>query len=508
MGVHESTVNFQNLIRDLAEMYPFQVPEVVIVELVANALDASASRISVSYDPSTRILVVGDDGTGMSASQFDEYHDFAAGLKTRGEGIGFAGVGAKISFNVAERVITETRSDSFIGGSDWRLKSKKQLVWEDMRPSRVRAHGTRVEVHFKTTTSPPFATTDDIIQLLRRHYLPLFDTKFLDLYERLGQYPCDLRFRVNGRTVQPGIVAEQLGLSRTREFTPSRRRKKIGYGLFGVASCEYPLGPDSAGVLLCTHGKVVKSELFNQFPGALGPTIFGVVEVPGFISFLTTAKTDFMRTRGKHRQLESLYGPVREEFKIWLAELGVQSVEATDIDEAGKLERELRKLVEAIPELGEFFGFRSAARVLQKSADGTVGAAAHEGQESTLPIGAGAGGGDAGPPDIGDDPGTALMEDRQAGSVKAKPISRTARRGPKVGFAAAPDRTEVGWVDGNCVYINSAHPAYTKSQSNSRTKRIHCLYAIGTAIQRFLATGDGDYDHMFIDRLMAGWGAG
>jgi len=40
MSIHESSVNFQNLIRDLAEIYPFDVDEVVLVELIANSLDA------------------------------------------------------------------------------------------------------------------------------------------------------------------------------------------------------------------------------------------------------------------------------------------------------------------------------------------------------------------------------------------------------------------------------------------------------------------------------------
>ena len=47
MAQHESSVNFRNLIQDLAEMYPFDVAEVVVVELVANSLDAKASRISM-----------------------------------------------------------------------------------------------------------------------------------------------------------------------------------------------------------------------------------------------------------------------------------------------------------------------------------------------------------------------------------------------------------------------------------------------------------------------------
>jgi len=152
MSLHESNVNFRNLIRDLTDMYTYDVAEVVMIELVANALDAGATAISVDYNPDVKILVVSDNGSGMSLEQFRKYHDLAAGLKSRGSGIGFAGLGAKISFNIAERVITETRSMSFEGGSNWQLvrqeDGNEQLIWEDLTPEHLDGCGTRIEVDF------------------------------------------------------------------------------------------------------------------------------------------------------------------------------------------------------------------------------------------------------------------------------------------------------------------------------------------------------------------------
>ena len=158
MGRHESSVDFQNLIRDLADMYPQEVDEVVIVELVANSLDAGANRISIDYDPAGKTLVISDNGRGMDTRQFDQYHDFAAGLKTRGTGIGFAGVGAKVSFNIADRVITETIGPRFSGGSDWYMESNKKLVWDEIRPTHLSDNGTRVEVRFRLDTAPSYTT--------------------------------------------------------------------------------------------------------------------------------------------------------------------------------------------------------------------------------------------------------------------------------------------------------------------------------------------------------------
>lgn len=507
MGLHESSVNYKNLIRDLADMYPFEVAEVVLVELVANSLDAGATRISIEFESSERSLVVSDNGKGMDASDFDEYHDFAAGLKRRGESIGFAGVGAKISFNIANRVVTETRSESFSAGSNWYLQSKKKLVWEDVQLTRLEGSGTRVEVRFKSDGGLPYASAEDIAELLRRHYLPLLHGKFLDLYERMGVYSRNLRFAINDQVFSPSEITTDFDLSSVREFFPTKTKagNMYGYGVLGLAASEYPLGPDYCGLLLCTRGKVIKPDLFNQFPGSLGPRIFGLVEVPAFVNFLTTSKTDFVR-RLKPREFESLYGPIREQFKTWLTELGIQPMEIAGTDEAAKLERELRKVAEDVPELGEFFGFRTRKTVLRQSDAGEVGAGIHEGIETTFPVGDGKGGQGPGPVDVGDQPGEALIENQESGTVRASPISRTGRRGPKIGFAEAPDRVELAWVDGNTVVINSGHPSYAKTRSDSTARRHHCLFAIGSAIQRFLTGNEDAAELKFLDRMMAAWG--
>ena len=504
MTVHESSVNFENLIRDLAEMYPFDVSEVVVIELIANSLDARATLIGIDFDSNQNRLVVQDNGSGMNADQFADYHDFAAGLKVRGTGIGFAGLGAKVSFNIADRVITETRSSSFEGGSDWYLRSKKKLIWEEIEPTGLHGHGTRVEVQFRSSIRPMYQSAVDLISLLRRHYLPLMDLKFLELYDQMGCYSSGLRFAVNGEVVRPSDVVDELSLDRVKELFPERRGKLFGYGILGVAGSEYPVAADVCGVLMCTYGKIVKAELFSQFPGNLGPRLFGMVEVPDLVKFLTTAKTDFIR-KGKQKEFERLYDPIRQEFREWLKDIGVEPTEVGGTDEARKLERELKKLADEVPELAEFFGFRSKKRVLAPDRDGDVPAATHQGVELTFPVGEGTKGQGPGAVDLGEDPGEALI-DKQQGDERAKPISRTAPRGPKIAFAEAPDRMDLAWVEGSNVVLNTAHPAYLRSRDNSRVRRLHSLFAIGGAVQRFLAAEGETPDLMFVDRMMQAWG--
>ena len=148
MQENHSRVNFRKLVRDLADMYDDATFDVVLTELVANALDAKASSISIDWDSEGHILVVTGNGHGMDSEAFAEYHDFAAELKSRGDGIGFAGMGAKVSFNIADRVLTETLCDGTASASDWRWHDDGSLRWSRIHLDRLKADGTRVEVHF------------------------------------------------------------------------------------------------------------------------------------------------------------------------------------------------------------------------------------------------------------------------------------------------------------------------------------------------------------------------
>jgi hypothetical protein len=505
MPIHESSINFKKLIQDLADMYPFDVSEVVVTELIANALDAKATQININYDANKKILIIEDNGCGMSKDQFDEYHDFAAGFKNRGTGIGFAGLGAKISFNIASRVLTETKSFNNVAGSNWYLESNKKLVWEDLKPSKIKQKGTRVEVHFNQDYKIVFKDRKDIFDLIKRNYLPLLDIRFLNIYHELGYYSKDLRFVINGIPIEPFEVTEKFQLEKVKTFLPMKRSKPYGCGIFGISKEEYPITSELCGVLLCTFGKVIKADFFNQFPGAFGTRIFGIVEIPEFINFLTTQKTDFTK-RGQFKKFESLMSPIRTEFILWLKEIGVESKEILEKDDAIKLEREIKKILDDIPEITQFFGFWSKKHILAESDEGNTSAENQEGRDASYPDGLGERGESPGLSDTGDQDGFALKENKE-GEKKALPISRSSKRGPKIGFREEKDKIELAWVEGNNIIINIGHPIYEKVKSNNKYKTLIQMFSIAGAIQKYKGADESEApDFLFIDRMMAAWG--
>ena len=71
---------------------PGSIEETILTEIMANSLDSGASSIQLFTDPAGRTLTV-NNGSGMKRRELAPFHNIAASTKTRGEGIGFAGVG-------------------------------------------------------------------------------------------------------------------------------------------------------------------------------------------------------------------------------------------------------------------------------------------------------------------------------------------------------------------------------------------------------------------------------
>ena len=116
----ETRVDLQHLLEDLRDAYTGELEETILTEIAANALDSGATLIRLRTHTAEATLTVVDDGRGMQRRDLARYHDVAASTKSRGEGIGFAGVGIKLGLLVAGEVVTETRRGATHVYGTWR----------------------------------------------------------------------------------------------------------------------------------------------------------------------------------------------------------------------------------------------------------------------------------------------------------------------------------------------------------------------------------------------------
>jgi hypothetical protein len=132
--VGETRVDIQHLLEDLRDAYTGSLEETILTEVVANALDSGATRISLLTNPAEATLTIVDDGRGMRRRELARYHDIASSAKQRGEGIGFAGVGIKLGLLASREVVTETRRGSTHVATRWHLASRHRAPWRWIPP--------------------------------------------------------------------------------------------------------------------------------------------------------------------------------------------------------------------------------------------------------------------------------------------------------------------------------------------------------------------------------------
>src|SRR5438132_1041120 len=166
----ETRVDLHHLLEDLRDAYSGALEETILTEIVANALDSGASLVRILADPARAALTVLDDGSGMQRRDLARYHDIAASTKTRGEGIGFAGVGIKLGLLLCEGVLTETRRGKTHVASRWHLASRHRAPWKWLPPPGLAGErGTAVRLKLRNALSP-LVDTGFIEAALRRHY--------------------------------------------------------------------------------------------------------------------------------------------------------------------------------------------------------------------------------------------------------------------------------------------------------------------------------------------------
>jgi len=228
----ETKTDLQHLLEDLRDQYPFSIEEAIITEVTANSLDAGATRIRFLLEKQSSLTII-DDGSGMDSTQFERYHDIAASTKAKGEGIGFAGVGAKLALLYKSYVRTETKRPGFHRTSIWHLDDQYHAPYEFDPPTGLvtSESGTAVTIVVDSTKSP-LLNPDFITGGLKKHFYPLFDRNFETFMRVL--YPGGVQFEIDS---VPIVAALPVSLQQQQFFQCTWGGGHVGKGARKVSAC-------------------------------------------------------------------------------------------------------------------------------------------------------------------------------------------------------------------------------------------------------------------------------
>ncbi|TMQ73368.1 MAG: hypothetical protein E6K81_04870 [Candidatus Eisenbacteria bacterium] len=510
----ETRVDLHHLLEDLRDAYSGALEETILTEIVANALDSGASLVRILADPARAALTVVDDGSGMQRRDLARYHDIAASTKTRGEGIGFAGVGIKLGLLLSEQVLTETRRGKSHVATRWHLASRHKAPWKWVPPpGLVAERGTAVTLELTNPLSP-LLDAGFVEGTLRRHYQPLLEPAFDELL--LEHYRRGVRFEVNGqpleRTGAPATERAPMAVRLGRKRKPSA----VGY----LVREAMPLPEEHRGLAISTLGKVIKRgwDWLGVTP-ATPDSIGGVIEIPALAECLTLNKADFIRTGPRGATYLAYRKAVQEAVSQQLALWGDarDHAEETKRRAARPVERDLERV---LADLAEDFPLLGA--LVER----------HRGGQRKLPIGRPGGASDAhaliaeavraqaeaqvGVAEAPETPAAAVTEPtaaatREAGAASPDTAGLPGESGPRrptryglaIQFEARPGEPEIGRLVESTVWINESHPAYRRAVA-SRSEGYHLALAVALALAPLAA--EPAHEHAFVLAFLEHWG--
>lgn len=513
----ETRVDLLHLLQDLADAYPGDLHETILTEIVANALDSGAARIRFVTDPSAPSLTVIDDGQGMRRADLRRFHDLASSGKTRGQGIGFAGVGIKLRLLVSEEVITESRRGKEHVSTTWMLSARRRAPWRWISPTgTVAERGTAVRLRLGNPLSR-LADPGFVEATIRRHFEPLLDPFFDELLRK--HYPDGIRFEIDGRELpRAGVSDRELAPIAVR-LAGKRKPSAIGFLVRG----DEPIDVDGRGVAISTFGKVIKRgwDWLGMVP-ATADRVTGLIEAPELAASLTLNKADFLRSGPRGASYLAYRKAMQEAVSMQLAQWG--DAEHADQIQHRRVARPIERDMESVlADLADEFpllamlvkrtpGGRHKLRVgLARPADADPDTIDLFAVPSITAVSAEAAAPEPAPTEE-PEPGSAAEQASPATEAPGAPEvaipgadgrRQPTRLGLSIQFESRPEDPELGRLVDTTIWVNDAHPAYRRA-AGSRAEGYHVALAVAFALGKVAV--DQAREREFVLEFLARWG--
>ena len=527
----ETRVDLQHLLEDLRDAYSGPLEETIITEVVANALDSGATRIRFFTKALDATFTIVDDGRGMLRRELARFHDVAASSKRRGEGIGFAGVGIKLGLLISREVVTETRRRATHVATRWHLASRQRAPWKWIPPEGLTDdRGTAVRL-ILTNQLSLLLDAGYVEEIIRRHFEPLLEPAFDEILRR--KYRAGVNFELNGR-----IIERPASAGAERVPVTIRVGRARAASAFGFLERHASLPPDRQGIAISTHGKVIKRGWEWLGLVQASPTVGGLIEVPALAACLTLSKNDFIRSGARGASYLGFRKAVQEVVSRQLADWG-DSPGGDARPRPARLERDLERVLEDLaddfPLLQSLVDRRAGGQkrlpMPGRGTDRTPGplfsglSVNGEDRAETKPEPTEVGPANTVPRCEQPEPNAGVEPPADPPDTPAPPPDRThrpgdetlagavdsiaarrrpARYGLLVQFESRPHDPELARLVDSTIWINDAHPAYTRAAA-SRSLGYHTALAVSLSLASLAVEPAGE--HAFITQFLAQWGS-
>ena len=353
----------------------------------------------------------------------------------------------------------------------------------------------------------PLLNEEFLREVIQRHFFPLLFPDF-DQILRTG-YKDGVAFNMSGQRLQAfHYVGHSQGMFFLIHLGKSGKPAGIGF----LSKYLHDLPEEQRGLAISTFGKVIKRGW--EWVG-IQPThpaqLSGIVEISALAEILTTNKLDFLRDASSLRKYYSYRKAIQEAIEPLLRQFGEAptSRERPERDLCPlerEIERVLGDMLADFPELSPLLGRQRRGEpvtgILPEANAPLIGRLEEGVDVMTGTLGGrGAGSGLEAIP--GHLPGERIEQSSEPTEPGQTHEGRSRRPGLLVGFEDDPNRSELGWLSENTIWINRAHPVYLKVDAIG-TSGYHIMVTAAWVLSQYLEADSSPQD--FMNRFLSVWG--
>jgi hypothetical protein len=342
---------------------------VLVLEAISNAIDAGAKNVHIILEKLDGNFYIRftDDGAGMSKDQFKNYHTVSFSTKQKGEGIGFAGVGAKIylAADNGSEILTVTNGgfNRIFASRMYRIDRKIQYYSSLKLPVKEIIHTKEMrEASTKKGTTYQVKLTEEAYYYFRNHLVETLQQWFT--YAMMRNSP---NIYVGDKMIEPFISGKE------EKESINYKQKPIQCHFF--YDCK-TLADENRHIIYTVFGKRIINEVVDfeyRIVDSQRRRVCAIVDVSILAKHLITNKEGFE----KNLEGNNIKMTIRRKFHEFLDKKGFirdSEEQVHNVDLFTKaLERKLDKLLQQkeFKILNPFIDQRSRSVILQQN-DGNV----------------------------------------------------------------------------------------------------------------------------------------
>lgn len=485
----ESNLNWEKILNDMRGGYKEEHDiDIMFTELIANSIDAGASKLKIIIDYENNSVTFVDDGKGMNRDDFEEYHNLGSiSTKRKGSGIGFAGIGCKLYIDKCEKVITVTKqkANNYYLKSEWLFdKDKRKPIysWSESNADseNIGKFGTFIKV----------VNPEELGKVPIGH----IRDKILEHYNfALGNYGT-LSITLNEEPLEPVLLDGAI-----ENIDTGSKIKNSDIKIKGQLS--YSKNSHIQGIAIVVFGKTVYIEnnlfhnlnLLKNFQDAFN--ISGYLRCDGLIYSVVTEKNDLNRKTQPWKRFESvvvdLVRKLLQKWKLTKEDNKDQSEDREMTDFVKDVVNKLFSRPEIMAlDINPFMTIpKDKTRTPIKSSDGNQQGTVSPGSELVNGVEGGNGNDQTGTLTKGPFDGEGFTLD-PAGKDKGKTVERRRRSGINVVYIDGEGKLR-GILGEEEIKIDKNHPAF-KAKSKLESDEVEVFYLLDVICEVLCSTKEAE----------------